>query len=211
MKHLIPCLLSLVLALVPVSTSAQQFGFPLVGTGGGGSLPLPLSIGNGGTGLTSAGNVADVLVSDGSAYVATPGNLRYFSKVISSAEIQTMRATPVPLIPAPGADKVIWVNTIVLGTSTGTAYTSGGPQGVRYVGTSTFVTGANNINVLLLTGASNKLGFISSCGASGATGPVTFASLANDGLEYVNKGASEFATGTTTLKVEILYQIIDRI
>lgn len=120
---------------------------------------------------------------------------------LDQTAITNLVATPVNLIPAPGAGKVV----VVLGC--GFQYTHGGVTYVNPGGTSAFsYTG----QVTNLCGVSSNLNsfFTSAANAIYGTNPTSFgAPLANAAVGF-RKNGSEFTTGNGTVVASVVYVIL---
>src|SRR5580692_4633658 len=66
---------------------------------------------------------------------------QFISVTVTSAQVATMINAPVQIIPEAGANMAIVVTDAILDISAGTAYTAGGPTGLSFGGTSTFIAG----------------------------------------------------------------------
>lgn len=153
----------------------------VVGALTAGSVALPTESATGGT-QTSAG---------------APGML-YKAVSLSAANIIAMNATPVQLLPAPGAGKAIQIHDVMIRvTRTSTAFTSGGAAVIQTA------TGA-----VALTGTIPASTFTGAAGVADYTVPkVAAANVENDAVNISNATAA-FATGTGTAVVHIWYSIV---
>lgn len=124
---------------------------------------------------------------------------------LTAANLIAMGTTPVSILPAPGAGKVIFVEDIVFEMKrTATAFTNGGTVNFQYHTTTTSIPHAGTIaaSVLTTAGAATTVTHLGpQTGSSGLLLP------ANEGIDITN-GTAAFATGTGTATVFIKYRII---
>jgi predicted RecA/RadA family phage recombinase len=124
---------------------------------------------------------------------------------LAAADIIAMNGAPVSILAAPGAGKVIIVDSILFEmTRTSTAFTGGGALNFQYHTTTTSVPHAGTIAATLVTTggagtAQTALG--PNVGTNGLVIP------ANEGIDITNASAG-FAAGTGTAKVFIKYRTI---
>lgn len=164
-----------------------------------------------GTDLNSVAVSGDVTISNtgvttiGAAKVTqsmlayTPLEYSILETTIPSSSIKTMYTTPIDLIAAPGANKIIVPVSVMLMLDYGTAtYTGGGVLAINW--------GATGITAFDGPAASfiNSVSDVHYLGVpAGDTGEV-----ANETLSITN-GTAVFATGDGVLKVKIIYYIAD--
>lgn len=147
------------------------------------------------------------LGSTTAATFATAGSLtsavqRLTTQVsLSSAQILALNATPVTLVAAPGAGKVIVVRGITLKmVTTATQYANGGALEFRYTdGSGAKVTA--DIAAAVVTAAAGT----SYTSVAGVTTSLT--NVANAAI-VVNNATAAFITGTGTAVATIVYDII---
>lgn len=118
---------------------------------------------------------------------------------ITSANILAMNATPVTVIPAPGAGlTIVLMSVLFTMTRTGTAYANGGTVVLQYA-TGT-IAAINTIAAAIVT--------TGGAGVVKATRtPIDAAAVANDAMQITNATAP-FITGTGTASLDIVYRIV---
>lgn len=120
---------------------------------------------------------------------------------LSAAQIIAMRATPVALVPAPGAGKCVIVNNITLKmVTTATAFTGGGAVEFRYTDGSGTKVSADIAAAVVTAGAGTSFTNVKGIEAS-LTG------TANAAVVITNATAA-FAAGTGTATVVIDYHVV---
>lgn len=142
--------------------------------------------------------------SDGSDwYALNPPGLQGLAEVsLSAANLIAMNATPVALIPAQGASRVIVPHCITLQiVRTATAFTGGGAVEFRYTNGSGAKVSADMASSLITGAAGTAYDSV-----SGVTPELTV--VPNAALVITNATAA-FATGTGTAKVRIAYSLCD--
>lgn len=122
---------------------------------------------------------------------------------LSSAQILALSATPVTLVPAQGANKIIIVDEILFRMSrTATAYASGGALEFRYTNGSGAKVAADIAATVVTTGGAgveyNNVG-----GVVTSLTPVANAAI------VITNATGAFTTGTGTAKVFIKYRVLD--
>lgn len=122
---------------------------------------------------------------------------------LSAANLIAMNGAPVSILPAPGATKVILVDSIVFKmVTTATAFTGGGAVSFVYNGGATSaITGTIPAAVVTAGAGTSYTAMGPAAAASGTT------LLANKGIDITNATAA-FATGTGTAVVHIKYRIV---
>lgn len=126
--------------------------------------------------------------------------------VLTSAQIKTLNATPLSILAAPGAGKIIAINTIIFANTFGTIqYTRTGATFKLFLGTTA--------DALALTGDQNAM-VIAAASAASLIQPSTNSNFAtatkgvNKAIFIGNDGGSEFAAGDGTIKVTLVYTVI---
>jgi hypothetical protein len=124
---------------------------------------------------------------------------------LSAAQIIAMGTTPVLILAAPGAGKVIVVDEILVQVKrTATAFTGGGAISFTYHTTTTSVVHGGSIPASVVTtggAGSAQSGLWAQSGTNGLIMP------ANEGIDITNATAA-FAAGTGTAQVWIWYSVI---
>lgn len=145
----------------------------------------------------------------GSLYVAGaitqgPNNLNIQKTVqvsLSSAQILALNATPVALVAAPGAGKVIVVEHILLKMiTTATAYANGGALEFRYTDGSGAKVTADLAAAIVTAGAGTSY--------TGVAGVTTSLTMVSNSPIVVDNATAPFITGTGTAVVTIRYRIV---
>jgi hypothetical protein len=122
---------------------------------------------------------------------------------LSAAQIIAMGTTPITLIPAPGAGRVIIVSDITMQmTRTGTAFTGGGAVEFRYTDGSGAKVTADIAAALVTTGGAG-VAYASVGGIEASITPVPNAPI------VIDNATAAFAAGTGTAKLNIAYRICD--
>jgi hypothetical protein len=144
-------------------------------------------------------NTTGGLISSAGLSVGTAFNTQ-ISYTLTAAQILAMFATPVTIIPAPGANKAIIVNSIVLQTKPGaTNFAAGGAVNLQYHGTA-----------ILPHAASVPAATINSATASVNDLPPPAGVIqppVNTGVDITNATAA-FTTGNGTVVVTVAYTIL---
>lgn len=134
----------------------------------------------------------------GADYIA-PDVVQTITVPLTSAQLLGMNATPVELIPAPGAGKVIIIDNVLFTmTRTSTAYASGGTIVLNYA--TGPVAAINTIAASVLTTAGAAV-------TQTVRDGIDAAAVANDAIVITN-GSGAFTTGTGTASVNIKYRIV---
>ena len=119
---------------------------------------------------------------------------------LTAAQIQAMFATPVSLVAAPGANRVLVVDAILLrARRTATAFTGGGALSIRYHVTTATVLATPAAT--LLTGAAGTQDTLFGPNTGDPNG-ITLPE--NEGLDLTNLTGA-FAAGTGTLSAYVWY------
>lgn len=120
---------------------------------------------------------------------------------LSSAQILALNATPVTLVAAPGAGKIICVDRITLKmVTTATAYANGGALEFRYTDASGAKVTADIAAAVVTAGAGTSYTSV-----AGVTTSLT--NVANAPI-VIDNATAPFITGTGTAVVTIQYQIL---
>ncbi len=123
---------------------------------------------------------------------------------LTAAQLIAMGTTPVSILPAPGASKVIVPTMIGMSIKrTSTAFTTGGVLNFQYHTTTSIVPHVGTIAAAFVTGAAGSA-FTLLGPSDSATGLLL---PANEGIDITNATAA-FAAGTGTAKVFIWYNIL---
>lgn len=121
---------------------------------------------------------------------------------LSSAQILALNATPVTLVPAPGATKVIIVRGITLKmVTTATAYANGGALEFRYTNASGAKVTADIAAGVVTAGAGTSYTSV-----AGVTTSLT--NVINSPI-VVNNATAPFITGTGTAVVEVSFEVLE--
>lgn len=160
-----------------------------------------------------SGTTGDVTFTAGNPVTGTvsvsalnPAIGQTVTKSLTAANIAAMYGAPIEVIPAPGAGKLIVVDSWVFSmTPTTTSFTGGGVVSLIYnTAASTAAAGTlPSVNVTTgVAGASNPYLIFGASNTSQAAPPVANASV------VITNATAAFATGTGTAKVIANYQII---
>lgn len=121
---------------------------------------------------------------------------------LSSANILALNATPITLVAAPGAGKIVEVVSITLKmVRTGTAYANGGALEFRYTNASGAKVTADIAAAVVTTGGAGTE-------YSNVKGVVTALTPVANALISVNNATAAFITGTGTAVVTVVYRIL---
>jgi hypothetical protein len=174
-------------------------GQVIVGSTAGSPAAATLTAGTGIT-ITSASN---------SITVASASAIQSVTFTLTAANIKAMFATPVQVIAAPGAHKIIVVTEILCEfVRVAPSYTAGGSWGLQYGNSAQFASpgGYVLLSSIDLTSGSNDLAFVS---ANPNTGGV------NDTADYINQGifasnqTAAYLTGNGTVTFTLYYLIMN--
>lgn len=124
---------------------------------------------------------------------------------LTATQIQGMYGTPVSVVPAPGAGKIVVVDSYVFSmTPTTTSFTAGGVVRLIYNSSaSTTVAGTLTANCV----TTGNAGLTNNYFITGVNSSFTAPGVANAAILITNDSAA-FATGTGTAKVIVNYQIV---
>jgi len=143
------------------------------------------------------------IIEDGGSVIEGRSNILNADVQITNAQLLAIRATPINLVPAPGAGKAI----VVLGAQ------------LYFDSAGAYTVGTNDLQLEYASGADiaaliETVGFLDQATdqaryhapAAGTQTPV-----ANSAVRLINSGASEFTGGNAanTLSVRVLYTIVD--
>jgi hypothetical protein len=131
-----------------------------------------------------------------------PGLLTRLRAVLTAAQINTLHSAPVTVIPAPGAGKVLVLDSLSIQTLPGTVnFTSGGAITAVYHGGSTALHASSLPNTVVQSGT----GSITNLGPLGASNGLTLS--VNTGVDIVAASA-DFASGNGALVINLWYSVI---
>jgi hypothetical protein len=131
-----------------------------------------------------------------------PGVVQVAEIALTAVLINAIRTTPVALVPAPGAGRVVIVESIVMQmVRTATQFASGGAVEFRYTNGSGAKVSAD-ISATLVTGAAGTA-YASVAGVTTELTPVANAAV------VITCASADFTTGTGTGKVRVAYRIED--
>jgi hypothetical protein len=127
---------------------------------------------------------------------------------LTAAQVKALYDTPVQLIAAPGAGKLILIDNILWDIAFGTTqYTAGGVLAAQYGNT---VHGAGAVASGTLAAASLNAvaasGFLSNGGISGSLSVTKAASL--NTAVFLSNQTADFATGDSTVTLYIRYRVV---
>lgn len=130
-----------------------------------------------------------------------------FTRTLTSTEIKNLKATPLVLIGAPGAELAIVVERVIAHVNFLTAAYATGTWGL-YVGPT-----ANGLSLWAeglppLGGAANTITELSPTVTVGVVASAVDANVANQPLIIANTAAGEFDTGAGTMDLTILYRVV---
>ena len=165
-----------------------------------------------GTTVTYTSAVAGNWLANGVGAGINPNPILFASVPITAAQFNGMYAAPMALVAAPGANKLISVESIVLMMTYGSAaYAAGGVVAAQYDST------ANGAGVLATNAeaaadffavASTSFPFL---GTSGNTvGILPFSTTVNKGL-YLSNKTGAFITGDSTWVAKIYYRVLNTV
>ena len=129
------------------------------------------------------------------------GELKCLKFLLTSANILAMNATPVTVIPAPGAGKALALQSVLFSFTHGTSYANGGTTQLQYHGASTNIM-HSTVAAAVFTGSSDAI--LQFDPATTASGIVV---TSNAAIEITNATAP-FITGTGTAKIMLLYAVM---
>lgn len=151
---------------------------------------------------SSNGTASQTLITNGSGVTSWADNEITVTGTLSSAQIKALRATPVAIVAAPGAGKMIVpVSTTAKFIYGGTAYTGAGDSVNVYWGTTTSLNASGIANATMV-GTTTTWQLLNIGNTATTTTPENVA------LNWFNPGASEFITGNSTISWSITYRIV---
>ena len=156
-----------------------------------------------------AGSEGKIMKYIGGAWVAgdlPDDQLKIATVSLSSAQILALYTTPIDLVAAPGAGKVIIPEDIILSIDYGTTtYTAGGVVRVSYSGETTQLLGTTNLEAGLFEKTADTVVIGNFIPISTLVTDVTIG--INKSLQITNNTAV-FTTGDSPIKVFIKYRIL---
>ena len=127
---------------------------------------------------------------------------RVLTIALTAANIIAMRAAPITIIPAPGAGRIIIVDSILMTMNrTATAFTGGGAVEFRYNNGSGAKVGTDIAATVITTGGAGT-----ECAVSSSPG-VQSGGQPNAPVVITNATAA-FATGTGSARLYIKYRVV---
>ena len=127
-------------------------------------------------------------------------NEMYGEVSLSSADILALHTTPITLVPAPGAGKIVLIKSAVYVFTAGTQYTLGDSVVIAYAGDTILLAGS--LSTTLMRGAASfKAGRL-------MTASVVLTAGDNAAVNLCLLSATAYASGTGTLKCFFTYKII---
>jgi hypothetical protein len=136
----------------------------------------------------------------------------YITKTLSAANIAAMFATPVEIIAAPGANKLINIISVVWELDWGsTLYLLGGPTGLQYGNTANLAgprADQSGITATTLLAANTNQILLDFGGAAAIAGvPSAASDMVNKGI-FASNTIAAFTTGNSTINLYITYNIV---
>lgn len=168
--------------------------------------------------ITDAGANADAttistpLASNGAGVLSfADTGYKYATGSLTSAQIKALFDTPVELIPAPGANKMVVIQGFALQVLFNTAaYTAGGAVYLQYGAAAhggNFATPVAGIPSAFVTGVAANSSVISTSGQIDSTTGLVIGSAANAAITITN-ATQDFATGLGTANWFVWYSIV---
>lgn len=159
-----------------------------------------------------AANYSEVTLGNGLDFASTalelkPSYLNVVEVSLSAAQFNGMYTTPVQVVAAPGANKVIVINHVVANMTYGTAqFASGGAVGLQYGNTAHLAGPAASATEAAsdFTGAAASTLFRFGGGLSTGSAVSTAANAA----VYISNLTGVFTTGDSTFKIWVWYEVI---
>ncbi len=157
--------------------------------------------------VTSQGTANQVLTSNGAGALPTWADniIQTATVTLSQAQVLALNVTPIPVIAAPAAGKMIFViNAALKLTHVTTAFAGGGTIDLIYSGLSSdpIITGLGS-NAFVTVGSNRIMGSV--CG-----GQVSVASSSVEAVavQVFNPGAAFTGGGTSTIKIMVNYVVL---
>lgn len=160
----------------------------------------------------SLANAEGITLGNGLLFAGTslelnPNLLNMVEVNLTAAQFNGMYATPVQLIPAPGANNVVIVDKVVLNmTFVSAQYAAGGAVGLQYGNTAHLAGPAASATEAASDFTSAAASTLFQFG-SGLSNGVAVASVANAAV-YISNASGAFTTGDGTFNVRVWYKII---
>jgi hypothetical protein len=153
-------------------------------------------------GSAGAVGTADIAAASVTSAKMAEDVVRTIQAALSSAQILALSATPISLIPAPGAGKIVIVDSILFKmVRTATAYANGGAVEFRYTDGSGAKVTADVAAALITTGGA-ATAYAHVAGIEASITPVANAAV------IVTNATAPFITGTGTAQVSVRYRIV---
>jgi hypothetical protein len=132
------------------------------------------------------------------------------NKTITSAQLLALNATPIEVIAAPGANKAIIVEDVIMSKAAGTAYSGIAAGEDLEVG---YVTGGTTLATIETTGFLDQT--TAQCRVSSKTVPgiavTTNLTPTANAAVVVRLASGEITTGDSDLKLRVRYRVIDTV
>jgi hypothetical protein len=159
------------------------------------------------TSITGTSNQITASASTGAVTLSTPSvGWKYAKASPTATAVKAMRATPIQLVAAGGANTFHIVNRFIIEHKhDATAYASGGVVFIQYDST----TAGGGVKATITTSA-NSLTGTTTCWANAASADIdrpTLTTVINKGL-YVSNITGAFTTGTDTVIFHVFYTTI---
>jgi len=187
-------------------TTINQLGLSLLGSTGTGSfcgstsptLITPI------LGTPSSGVMSNCTNASWGSYGAYNNEMFYASGTVSAAQIKALNASPVTIVPAQGANTLIYLQSIIAYyTYSAPAYTASASQTIRVaLGTNSIVTTFFTNGTLI--GTANAM----SCCPQTPRNSVADTNMINTALVFWNPIATEVTNGNSTLTYFLQYNVI---
>ena len=195
--------------VIRVGTSGNILGTILIDGNTSGTVTVDVAPAAGTWSFTlpnTAGETGDVLVTDGSGNASWVSGVRSVDVQLTNAQVLALRATPITLVAAPGANRALVLHKVYLVCSAAAgAYTET----------------IDNL-VVEYSGGTDATGAIETTGwiDAAAVSPVIYfpvttvvVPVANEALRLFNTGDGEFGGGNAanTLSVRVWYSVVDTV